>query len=123
MSEPTFKGIAFPFKKSTTSFPAKSSDEDLIKQALQQLIGTQRRQRVMRPEYGTDAWKFVFEDNSATLAKLIRTELTRTIAVNERRVVLLSIDIDQNVDNQTIATVQYILPATSQKQTLKLPIQ
>jgi phage baseplate assembly protein W len=118
----TFLGIAFPFAQGPQSFPAQVSDDDLIQQALIQLIGTPRGQRVMRPAYGTDAWKFVFENNNATLAAMIRTEVARSIAVNERRVVLYNVDVSQDDDGNTICTIQYIIPATSQKKSLTVPI-
>jgi phage baseplate assembly protein W len=122
MPNPTFMGIGFPFKKGSTSFPNQATDNDLIKQALIQLIMTQRGERVMRPDYGTDAWKFVFEDNNTTLGTLMRTEVARAVTTNERRVVLVGVGVDRDNAGSVILTIQYVIPQTSQSQTVQVPL-
>jgi phage baseplate assembly protein W len=117
---PTFIGIAFPFQKGSTQFPAQATDDDLIRQALIQLILTQKNTRVMRPSYGTDAWKFVFENNNLALTALIQTEVGQSIAKNETRVVLLGVNVSKDANGNVICIIQYFIPATSKKQTLSM---
>jgi uncharacterized protein len=118
----TFLGLAFPFKKGSASFPAQATDNDLVKQALIQLIMTQRGERVMRPDFGTDAWKFVFEDNNTTLGTLMRTEIARSVTTNERRVVLVGVGVDRDDKGSVVTTIQYVIPSTNSTQTVQVPV-
>lgn len=120
--DPTFKGLAFPFQRGANAFPNPATDDDLIRQALIQLITTQKGQRVMRPDFGTDAWKFVFEDNNLALAALIQTEVGQSIAKNESRVILIAIQVERDNDGNVIVTIQYVIPATAQTQTLSVSL-
>lgn len=122
MPNSTFLGISFPFKKGAIAFPAQATDNDLIKQALIQLILTQRGERIMRPDFGTDAWKFVFEDNNTTLGTLMRTEVARSVTTNERRVVLVGVGVDRDDKGSVVTTISYVIPQTSQSQSIQVPV-
>lgn len=120
MADNIFTGIAFPFRKGTTSFPEGSVDDRLIREELMQLLLTARGERVMRPELGTDAQSFVFETNDELLASNIRTVVANAIAKFEPRILLRAIDVERaasgpdRLDN-VIITVSYVVPATQQQ--------
>jgi phage baseplate assembly protein W len=118
----TFIGLSFPFRKSAQAFPAPSEDADLIKESLKQILLTQKGERVMRPDFGADVYRFVFENNHAALATLIQTEVARAIGTYEPRVILLNVTVDRIADNAVMATIYYIIPATGQKDEVQVPL-
>lgn len=123
-----FVGFAFPFRKGPTSFPESATDDVLIKQALTQLILTGRGERLMRPDVGSGAFKYVFEDNGDVLAQLIQTEIQQVVGKYEPRVALTGVDVqkgDPNTDNgdaSVIITINYIVLATTTAGTLTITL-
>lgn len=124
----TYFGIAFPFKKSSTSFPAAASDEDLIQQSIVQIVTTGRNQRVMRPDFGCNAYAFVFENNDLILQETMRAEVMTSIAKFEPRVIVQSVitkpvapDATNPSDEVEIEiTINYIIIATRKTQSVTI---
>jgi len=106
-----FRGIKYPFQKGTTSFPAISEGDDVIKDSLLQLVLTMNGQRIMRPTVGTNALSFVFENNDAVLGNLLRAEIQGVVAKYEPRVQVLDVIVEQK-GSEIIITVGYIVLAT-----------
>lgn len=115
-----YKGIAFPFRRSAASVPATNQDDALIKQAIQQLILTAGGERVMRPEFGSGAYNFVFETNNDLLVARIQDAVSNAIAKFEPRVIVQNITVTReatdkaqphNLDSVVI-TVFYVVVAT-----------
>jgi hypothetical protein len=115
----TYKGMAFPFQKSSQAFPAPVTDNDLIKQSLVQIILTGRGERIMRPEFGSNAYAFVFENNNLVLQETIRAEVMSAIARFEPRAIVRSVDIDRS-DSEVTITITYIVVATRQEQSVAI---
>lgn len=114
-----YRGIAFPFRRSTSTTPAASSDDQLIKEDLQKLILLSPNDRVMR-DVGSGALAFVFENNNDLLTARIQDTVANAITRFEPRVIVQSIDVQrtasdagdpQNIDS-VIITVNYVVPAT-----------
>lgn len=116
-----FRGFKFPFQSGSLSFPAASSDDDLIKQSLIQIVLTQKGERIMRPDFGSQTLSFIFENNNDTLAEAIRSDLALNIAKFEPRVLLRKIDVNRE-DSQVLVDVQYIVIATRQEQQLTVSV-
>lgn len=118
-----FRGINFPFTKGKTALPEPVYDSDLVKQSLQQIVLTGRNQRVMRPDFGCDAYSFVFEPNTDMLAELIRTEVNAAIGRFEPRVVVQDIGVVRDTEKgEVIVTIQYVLVATRAPDTVQVPL-
>jgi len=82
---------------------------------------TGRNERVMRPEFGCNAQKFVFENNDDLLGELIRAEVSATVERFEPRVVLLDVLVERDVDRgQVTVTLEYVLVATRQQDTVEI---
>jgi phage baseplate assembly protein W len=114
-----YRGIAFPFKKSAVSLPAAATDEDLIKQSLVRIVLTGRGERIMRPDFGSTAYAFVFENNDLVLQETIRTEVLSAISKFETRVIVRAVDVSRS-DNEVFVTINYVLVSTRQEQTVKI---
>lgn len=122
MSDDIYKGIAYPFSKGETSFPRTATNEDLIKQSLIQIIMTTKGERVMRPEFGSSAFGFVFETDNAALAAFIRTEVANAISRNEPRVLLTGVSVTKDEKQGVLVTIEFVVPATGQKQSVSVPL-
>jgi uncharacterized protein len=117
----TFLGINFPFTKGPTSFPAPSYDNDLIQQAMIQIILTEKGERVMRPTFGSGVLKYVFENNDDLLEALIQTEVASALGRWEPRIILQNVQVTQN-DTQVIVDIFYVVILTRQQQTLTVAL-
>lgn len=116
-----YKGIAFPFTKGKTSLPAAAKDADLVKQSLVQIIMTGKRERVMRPDFGCNAQRFVFENNDDLLGELIRTEVSASVERFEPRVILRDVLVTRETEKgHVVVTLEYVLVATRQQDTVTI---
>jgi len=66
--------------------------EQTVRQALLMLLSTRPGERVMRPEYGCDLHRLVFEPNDETTAGVVIHHVRRAIERWERRVEILDLD-------------------------------
>jgi phage baseplate assembly protein W len=110
----TYFGIKFPFGKSTTAIPAPVEDLDLIKDSLIQIVTTGRGERIMRPDFGSSAFSFIFENNNVVLSEMMRDEITTAIAKFEPRVVVRDV-LTEKQDNEVVVTILYIVNLTGQQ--------
>jgi phage baseplate assembly protein W len=91
----TIRGFTFPFGRSATSFPAASTDDDVIADNIRRILLTQVGARVMRPAIGSDTFGFVFENTGAVLRARIDAEVRRAISEGDRRVEVLGVRVQE----------------------------
>lgn len=107
----TILGIKFPFQKGTTKFPAQSVDDEVIADNISRILQTPRGSRVMRPNQGSDAWSFVFENVGPLLRARIDHDVRRALAVGEPRAKVLLVDVHEEVTTngkrQVIVEIAY----------------
>jgi len=106
-----YRGIAFPFHRSTTSLPAAVSDDELIRQSLVQIVMTRKGERVMRPDFGTNVITFVFENNDALLEELVKSDVFTAIGRYEPRVIVTDVVVTRTDTTVDVAVV-YVVTAT-----------
>lgn len=86
------KGMSYPLAKSRTKrvlgdvqdvqqvdYFARSTDEELVRGMMRQLFLTKRNERVMKPDFGLDLRKYVFEQLDITTYEIVKTEIYNTI--------------------------------------------
>ena len=117
----TFRGIAFPFGKSGSSFPAQAEDEELVKQSLVQIVTTAKGERVMRQDVGSNAMSYIFENNNDVLSELIREEISSAIARLEPRAIIRDIQTERT-DNEVIITIIYVVALTGKQDTVSITV-
>lgn len=117
-----FVGIAFPFTKSETSYPAQAVDNELVRQSLLQILATGRGERVMRPDFGADVHKYLFDSLDTGLEDLVSTEVRAAIGKYEPRVAVQSVQVDRG-DTSLVVTVTYVVLATKKQTTLSLTLE
>ncbi len=118
----TYRGIAFPFGRSSTSLPAAVTDEELVAQSIQQIVLTAPGERVMRPDFGSNAYAFVFENNDEILEELIRSEVVGAIGKYEPRATVQNV-ITERDGSQIIVTIQFVVNLTGRVATVSVPLE
>ena len=116
-----FRGIAFPFGKSQTSFPEAVSDEDLVRQSIVQIVTTAKGERLMRPDFGSSAMSFIFENNNDLLAELIREDITTAITKFEPRAIVRDVQTVRD-DNEVTITIIYVVVLTGNQDSVAITV-
>ena len=116
----TFKGIAFPFSKGTTSFPAEAEDAALIRQSIIQILLTSKGERVMRPSFGSGVQAAIFENNDALLDTLVEAEVFSSIGKFETRVIVRGIAVERPKEGEIVVTISYTIKLTRYNDTVSL---
>lgn len=123
-----YTGISFPFRKSDTGLPAKAEDEELIKQSLTQLVLTGKGERVMRPDVGSNAYRYIFENNDSALLALVQTEIQQVVSKYEPRVALVGVSVTkgekntEEADAAIVITITYVILASRTTGTLSISV-
>ena len=117
----TYRGIAFPFGRSSAGIPKAIEDEELIKQSLIQIIGVVPGERIMRSDFGCNALSFVFEDNNELLAEMIRDSILTSITKYETRVIVQGVDVVR-AESEVIVTIKYTVSLTQQQDSVVVNI-
>lgn len=72
-------GLGFPLQRSAGGYFRKEKNLSLIASQIQQLLRTERGERVMRPNFGVKLKQFVFEQLDDTLTEQIRDSILYAI--------------------------------------------
>tara|TARA_B100001250_G_scaffold118518_1_gene100603 strand:+ start:3138 stop:3530 length:393 start_codon:yes stop_codon:yes gene_type:complete len=96
----SFKDINITFKKHpVTNDLVVSRDASAIKQAITNLLLTNKGERLFNPRYGSNIRNYLFEPLDYGTAAQIRTNIVYTINKFEPRVDLENIDVFPNFDD------------------------
>lgn len=117
MADPTIRTFAFPFRKGEISFPQVATDEDAIKASVIQIITTTKGERIMRPDFGCNAFSYVFENNGSDFRINVEREVRQSLARWERRIRVDSVNISSNditEPGQILIEIFYTITATGQ---------
>lgn len=88
-------GILAPFGRVDGKLPAPATVEEVVAGNLRRIVMTRRGERVMRPQIGSAAWDYVFENNSAISQARMRDDIRRAIALNEPRAKVIEVKVTQ----------------------------
>lgn len=117
-------GWSFPptFHLGSDSVEMVSEDED-IRQSLFLLISTIPGERLMRPAYGCDLHKLVFEQISQTLRVEIISLVKFAILRHEPRIKLDSVAVSISPENYGLLyiAVEYIIKTTNSRSNIVYP--
>lgn len=96
------RGISFPFRSSSTSFPKMSVSTQVIHDSIKALLLTSKEERVMRPDLGVNIHSYVFDNLTPIVRARIALDIKRAIEYYEPRVAVLSVDAVEGRDDHTI---------------------
>jgi len=91
----TIRGISYPFRKGTQSFPETKTESDVIADNIRRVLETRRGERPMRYETGSNIWDFVFENVGALLNARVDNEVRRALARGEPRARVLHVEVSE----------------------------
>ena len=96
----SFKDLNITFKKHpVTNDVVVSKDASAIKQAIVNLLLTNKGERLMNPTYGSDIRKYLFEPLDYGTSYLIKGNIQSTIDEFEPRISVLRISCKPNYDD------------------------
>jgi len=111
------KGLNFPLSVDPkTGKIAMASHEEDIKQAIGIIIKTYVGERVMRPDFGSRAFDYVFESDSQDFSLSIVNEITAALVAWEPRIedVHVATDMKEGGDrSRAVVTVRYRVRSTN----------
>ncbi len=115
-------GWAFPFSRSNSHLALAQYEED-VRQAILIILGTNRGERVMRPDFGAGLRTFVFEPVSTTTMALLETRVRESLVDWEPRidVVTVKVTTDEVLPNRLLVDLQYRIRATNTLHNLVYP--
>jgi phage baseplate assembly protein W len=95
------------FKKNLEISPVSqdltvNKDEDAVKEALQNLILTDRGERLMQPNLGGNIRAMLFENITPAVLTLIEDQVRTTIDLYEPRAELIDVTASSNIDDNIV---------------------
>ncbi|HEY4011962.1 MAG TPA: GPW/gp25 family protein [Polyangiaceae bacterium] len=118
------RGVSFPFRVGPDGRVAWSQGEVNIREAIQVILTTEPRERILLPDFGAGLRSVLFEPNTAATQARIQTLISTALAQWEPRISLQSVTVgpDPNDPQAAIATVVYTLVATQTQQRVSLSV-
>jgi len=102
-SKNTIKGLEWPCRNTNTGgMVSRNYNLVSIKQGLIQLILTQRGERPMRLDFGTDVRRSVFDPLDATTLSNLRTTIAAAIEKYEPRVIMQHLGVSASDDESRV---------------------
>jgi phage baseplate assembly protein W len=116
-------GWAFPPCVEKDGRVALVQYEDDIRQSIRIILGTDRGERVMRPDFGAGLSQFVFEPLDATTMNLVKTRVREALIAWEPRIDILNVDVaaDPSEHNKLLIDMTYRVRATNSQFNLVYP--
>jgi phage baseplate assembly protein W len=120
-----FLGVGWSFPpclESNGQIEEVAYEED-IDQAILIILGTDRGERVMRPDFGAGLNSFVFEPVNPTTMQLVKTRVEESLIDWEPRIDLLAVTVtaDTSQRNKLTIEVTYRVRATNAVRNLVYP--
>lgn len=97
--------------------------EEDVEQAIRIILGTNRGERPMRPEFGSALYLLQFAPNDATTAGLARRYVHEALELCEPRIAMLAVDAYPDPTNpaRLLINVRYKVRATNSDRNLVFP--
>lgn len=92
------------FNKGLKGYPTTASGIDKVRKAIEFILMTGKGERVMRPEFGSGVWKYVFEPE--VIVSLIQSEVYEALRLYEPRIEIEKIDVN-DFDGKIVVDIFY----------------
>lgn len=110
------RGWKFPVKVDPSTGKIMTSEyEEDVEEALKIILNTNKGERIMREDFGSNAFDYVFRSMDETNMNLLKIEVEQAILNWEPRVRDVEVTIDQDIDNSNKLLVQisYVVRKTN----------
>ena len=118
------RGLAFPPRVGGDGRVAWSEGELNVRESIQVILLTERRERLMLPEFGGGLSGYLFEPNTVTTRRLIKDRILRALEQWEPRISVESVEVDADPEDSqaAVATITYRLVATQTRERVTLGV-
>lgn len=118
------RGVAFPPRIGAHGGVAFSSGAENVREAIRIILLTERRERIMLPEFGGGLKQFLFEPNVPSTHRQIEDVITLSLGRWEPRVAIESVEAREDPEDPraAVATIRYKLVATGDSDRLQLRV-
>lgn len=116
-------GMKFPpqVDRATGRF-AVSSEVESVKESVYLILMTQKTERFLRPEFGSDLMSYTFMDMNATSINMMIRSITEQILSQEPRVADVMITTDsQSRDGCLLVNIDYVIRSSNVRDNLVFP--
>lgn len=119
------RGWAYPLQLAADETLAMSAYEEDIRQAIRIILGTNRGERVMRPDFGTGLQDFVYEPLNTTTMRLVQNRVQEALTEWEPRIDVIGIDVKNDKTDREkcklMININYQVRATNAHHNLVYP--
>jgi phage baseplate assembly protein W len=117
------EGMAHPFGLNSRGGIAVAAHAEKVRQSMRLILGTQRGERLMRPNFGANLKSLVFAPNNAATANLARFYVEEALRTWEPRILVDEVHVrHDNVGGQLLIDIRYRIKATNEPQNLVYPL-
>ncbi|HEU0053718.1 MAG TPA: GPW/gp25 family protein [Longimicrobium sp.] len=118
-------GISFPVRLGPDGRVASSRGPDNVRECIRHVLLTEPGERVMLPDFGGGAGRFLFEPNTVSTRRRIQERIQDSLRRWEPRIALQAVTVDEDPDDPTaaIATVRYQLVADRATEQVSVRVQ
>jgi phage baseplate assembly protein W len=118
------RGIAFPPRVGSDGRVAWSEGETNVREAIRIILLTERRERLMLPEFGGGLGPSLFEPNTVTTRHLIKDRIQKALAQWEPRIKVEDVRVEADHDDPqgAVVTIAYKLVATQSRERVSLSV-
>lgn len=81
---------------------ARRTDEEAVKEAIRNLVLTDKLERPFQPDLGCNIRKMLFENIMPETLELIKTMIQETLDAYEPRANILAVDVVSNIDDNKV---------------------
>jgi len=111
--------IAFPFHLGGNGRTAQANDDDHIRQMIEQLLFTNRGERVNRPDFGSGLLQMVFAPNSPEVATALQFSLQADLQQWLGDLIQMQSLEVTSVDSSLLINISYLMRRTNEQQTVQ----
>lgn len=99
-----------------------SSEEESVKESVYLILMTQKTERFLRPEFGSDLMSYTFMDINITSIHMMIRSLTEQILSCEPRIQSVSITTDEQIqDGRLLVNIDYVIKGSEERDQLVVP--
>lgn len=117
------RGLAHPLRLGVNGL-AESADVAKVEESIRVILGTQRGERIMRPQFGSNLKTLAFAPGSPSTANLARYYVTEALTQWEPRIEVLDVQVTSDTRKGSVVLVidiRYQLRATPGVRNLVYP--
>ncbi len=118
-------GLSFPPRIGPDGRLAISTGAGNVRESIRVILATDRRERLMLPQFGGGLQRLLFEPNTQATRRLIQERITQALGRWEPRIRVESVQVaaDPQEPRRAVATVRYRLALTGDAARLDLNLR